>query len=249
MSQRTERVADQIRSEMSILLQREVRDPRVQLASVSRVEVSRDLGHARIWISVLGDEEQRLAAMEDRARARLPPRTARPPSQAPRHPGAPLRARPRRRAPARDHRPAREAAPGRRRIMTIESVLAPLAEAKRILLTSHQSPDGDAIGTELGLARILRGAGREVAIWNDHPVPPAYRRMPGADQIHSGPTPPPGFPAAFDLAVVLECPTLDRSGLEKELVQIPLLNIDHHLGNPGYGVASGSIPKRRRSPS
>ncbi|MGE0639213.1 MAG: bifunctional oligoribonuclease/PAP phosphatase NrnA [Thermoanaerobaculia bacterium] len=122
--------------------------------------------------------------------------------------------------------------------MTIEDVLPPLAAARRILLTSHQSPDGDAIGTELGLARILRGAGREVAIWNDHPVPPAYRRMPGADQIHSGPTPPPGFPAAFDLAVVLECPTLDRSGLEKELVQVPLLNIDHHLGNPGYGVAA-----------
>lgn len=64
MSQRTERVADQIREEMSILLQREVRDPRVRLASVTRVEVSRDLGHARIWVSVLGDESQRLAAME-----------------------------------------------------------------------------------------------------------------------------------------------------------------------------------------
>ena len=70
MTQRTERVADQIRAEMSILFQREVRDPRVQLASVTRVEVSRDLGHARIWVSVLGDEEQRLAAMEGIEHAR-----------------------------------------------------------------------------------------------------------------------------------------------------------------------------------
>ena len=70
MSQRTDRVAEEIRIEMSELLLREVRDPRVQLASVSRVEVSRDLGHARIWISVLGDEKQKLAAMEGLERAR-----------------------------------------------------------------------------------------------------------------------------------------------------------------------------------
>lgn len=70
MSQRTERVADQIRIELSELFQREVRDPRVHLASVTRVEVSRDLGLARIWISVLGDEKARLAAMEGIEHAR-----------------------------------------------------------------------------------------------------------------------------------------------------------------------------------
>lgn len=70
MSQRTERVADQIRIELSELFQRQVRDPRVRLASVTRVEVSRDLGLARIWISVLGDESQRLAAMDGIEHAR-----------------------------------------------------------------------------------------------------------------------------------------------------------------------------------
>ncbi len=64
MSQRTDRVADQIRCELAELFLREVRDPRVALATVSRVEVSRDLGHARIWISVLGDETARLSTME-----------------------------------------------------------------------------------------------------------------------------------------------------------------------------------------
>ncbi|MEO8277723.1 MAG: 30S ribosome-binding factor RbfA [Thermoanaerobaculia bacterium] len=63
MSQRTERVADQIRNELAELFLREVRDPRVQLASISRVDVSRDLGHARIWVSVLGSEEDREQAM------------------------------------------------------------------------------------------------------------------------------------------------------------------------------------------
>lgn len=64
MSQRTDRVADSLRKELSVLLMREVRDPRVALATISRVQVARDLGHARIWISVLGDEETRLQTME-----------------------------------------------------------------------------------------------------------------------------------------------------------------------------------------
>lgn len=64
MSQRTDRVADSLRKELSVLLMREVRDPRVALATISRVEVARDLGHARIWISVLGDEETRQQTME-----------------------------------------------------------------------------------------------------------------------------------------------------------------------------------------
>ncbi|MEO7795913.1 MAG: 30S ribosome-binding factor RbfA [Thermoanaerobaculia bacterium] len=64
MSQRTDRVADSLRKELSMLLMREVRDPRVALATISRVQVARDLGHARIWISVLGDETVRQQTME-----------------------------------------------------------------------------------------------------------------------------------------------------------------------------------------
>ncbi len=64
MSQRTDRVADSLRKELSVLLMREVRDPRVALATISRVQVARDLGHARIWISVLGDEATRQQTME-----------------------------------------------------------------------------------------------------------------------------------------------------------------------------------------
>ena len=63
MSQRVDRVAEEIRVELSNLFLRDLRDPRVRLASVSRVEVSRDLGHARIWVSVLGDAKQQDEAM------------------------------------------------------------------------------------------------------------------------------------------------------------------------------------------
>lgn len=50
---RTERVADFVKRELSILVQREMRDPRVNGVSVSAVDVSRDLGHAKVHFTLL----------------------------------------------------------------------------------------------------------------------------------------------------------------------------------------------------
>ncbi len=58
MSQRTDRVGDQLRAELATIIQRDMRDPRVRLTTVSGVTVSRDLSHAEVRISVLGDEEE-----------------------------------------------------------------------------------------------------------------------------------------------------------------------------------------------
>ncbi|SRR6266540_1159229 len=68
MSQRTDRLDSQIRQELMDLMQREMQDPRVGFATVTRVETARDLGHARVFVSVLGtDEEQArsLSALRD----------------------------------------------------------------------------------------------------------------------------------------------------------------------------------------
>jgi ribosome-binding factor A len=59
MSQRTDRLDSQIRSELMELLQREMKDPRIGFATVTRVETARDLGSARVWVSILGTEEER----------------------------------------------------------------------------------------------------------------------------------------------------------------------------------------------
>lgn len=65
MSRRLDRVADLLRAELSQLILREVRDPRVQLTSVTDVEVTSDLSYATVRVSVLGDdEERRLEAVE-----------------------------------------------------------------------------------------------------------------------------------------------------------------------------------------
>lgn len=73
MSQRTDRLDSQIRQELMDLLQREMKDPRVGFATITRVETARDLGHARVFVSIYGSDEERqrsMAALED-ARAWL----------------------------------------------------------------------------------------------------------------------------------------------------------------------------------
>jgi ribosome-binding factor A len=63
MSRRTEQVAETIKDDISILIQRELKDPRLGFVTVTRVEVSPDLKYAKIFFSVLGSEEQKKESM------------------------------------------------------------------------------------------------------------------------------------------------------------------------------------------
>ena len=118
---------------------------------------------------------------------------------------------------------------------TPQDILTALRDADHLVVTSHANPDGDAIGSALGAARILRLLGKTATVWFADPVPSIYRHLPGSDRVHVGQEMPSGFPVEFDAALVLECPSLDRTGLEEALTLVPQINIDHHLGNQHYG--------------
>ena len=119
------------------------------------------------------------------------------------------------------------------------ALLEGIRGGRRFLLTSHVNPDGDAIGSELGLARVLAALGKESRVWNRDATPGSYLPLPGSGAIHVGEAPPEGFPGDFDACIVLECPSLDRCGHEALIRgELPLFNIDHHLGNDNYGVAT-----------
>ena len=64
MSQRTDRLDSQIRAELAELLQREMKDPRVGFATITRVETARDLGTARVWVSTMGTPDERARTMK-----------------------------------------------------------------------------------------------------------------------------------------------------------------------------------------
>jgi len=68
--ERAGRVAEAIKAEVSDIMRNEMKDPRIGFASVVDVEVSRDLHHARVFISVLGDEAARKATLDGLESAR-----------------------------------------------------------------------------------------------------------------------------------------------------------------------------------
>lgn len=70
MSKRTQQVGDEIQRILSDVIQNEIKDPRVGFATVTRVEVSSDLSHAWVHVSVLGDNEQQRETMQALERAR-----------------------------------------------------------------------------------------------------------------------------------------------------------------------------------
>ena len=54
---RTDRVAEQLQRELALILQREIKDPRVGMPTVLAVEITRDLQHATVFVSFLGKDE------------------------------------------------------------------------------------------------------------------------------------------------------------------------------------------------
>src|SRR5262252_6898119 len=61
---RIDRIEEQLRIELSEIIEREIQDPRIGLTTVTAVKVTPDLRHARIFVTVLGDDAQRKKALE-----------------------------------------------------------------------------------------------------------------------------------------------------------------------------------------
>ena len=69
MSQRNQRLSEEIRRELSDIIQREVKDPRLGFLSITTVELSRDFSHAKVFVSVYGDEQERNKTLEGLTKA------------------------------------------------------------------------------------------------------------------------------------------------------------------------------------
>jgi len=69
MSQRTDRVDELLRQEIGAIVTREVADPRIGFATITRVETTPDLRHAKVWVSVIGQPAERTATIAALGRA------------------------------------------------------------------------------------------------------------------------------------------------------------------------------------
>lgn len=98
------------------------------------------------------------------------------------------------------------------------------------LLTSHARPDGDSIGSQLAMAFALDALGKKVRIVNADPPPVHFGTHPGIDRVEATPT----VDGEYDALIVMECGDLTRPGVAG-LEPYYTINIDHHVGNTGYG--------------
>jgi phosphoesterase RecJ-like protein len=105
-----------------------------------------------------------------------------------------------------------------------------LLRYRTIVVTSHMRPDGDSVGSSLALAWALGELGIAARVVHRDPPPALLADFPGASDIEIGEA----IPAGTEAVVVLECGDLGRTGLSG-FDGLPIINIDHHPGNTGYG--------------
>jgi len=107
--------------------------------------------------------------------------------------------------------------------------------ASSVLITSHKDPDGDSLGSMLAMYNYVTSLGKKAVALNDGEIPGKYKFFPGIEKVSN--VDDYANDNTFDLNIILECPTIDRSGKVKKYVSadIKTINIDHHPDNIGYG--------------
>ena len=105
---------------------------------------------------------------------------------------------------------------------------AVLKDAIRVGVFSHVSPDGDTLGSMLGIGLALKKMGKEVFFFNWDPIPDNLLFLPGAEKIKN--SLPEKWP---DVLLFVDCADLQRVNLQTEdLPQTStVLNLDHHVSN------------------
>ena len=117
----------------------------------------------------------------------------------------------------------------------IEALLEFFRSNRRLLLTSHARPDGDAIGSVLALAEILDQLGCHTDIVLVDSSPFIYHTLPNINRIHHKPSANDIDPTGTTPAILLECDGIARTGL-LGLENRTLVNIDHHASGRPFGA-------------
>jgi bifunctional oligoribonuclease and PAP phosphatase NrnA len=120
----------------------------------------------------------------------------------------------------------------------LKEVLQHIEQRNRFVLTSHARPDGDAIGSALACAQILRLLGKQAEVVLHDPVPRIYQPLPFADRVVQADR----VNGNYEAAILLECDSIQRTrlaGLEKHF----LINIDHHTSGRPFAHVNWIDPR------
>jgi len=230
-----------VRHEIAQLLIKGLKDPRIGFVSVMAVRMSPDLCYANVYVSLYGTEAERKSSLIGLQHSAGWIR---------REVGKHLRTRvtPEIRFFPDDtldqvyhleevfqeiheeqhHTPMIK--------LDLEQIVEEFRKAGSLLVTSHVSPDGDAVGSMLAIYYLLRALGKEqVTCVLADPVPRLYRTLPGAAKIVRADTEKPDF----DTAVLVDVGQMDRIGAVATWIPdgTRIVVIDHHLAEGPPGAA------------
>jgi phosphoesterase RecJ-like protein len=118
-----------------------------------------------------------------------------------------------------------------------EQVLQELRQADKLLLTTHENPDGDALGSLLAMHRMLEQLGKDSLMYmspDEFPLPWEYRGFSFEGLVG---TPPADI--ALRTIVFLDCGNIDRMPVDfLQAEGLHILNIDHHHDNTRFGTVN-----------
>src|ERR671919_1625970 len=122
-----------------------------------------------------------------------------------------------------------------------EKVLQELRQADKLLLTTHENPDGDALGSLLAMHRMLEQLGKDSLMYmspDEFPLPWEYRAWTFEHLVGAPPE-----DVAERTIVFLDCGNIDRMPVDfLQADGLHLLNIDHHHDNTRFGTVNLVCP-------
>lgn len=110
----------------------------------------------------------------------------------------------------------------------LQTVFQEIISAQSFLIVSHIRPDGDAIGSLIGLGLSLSNMGKEVQMVSSDGVPAIFHHLEGSELVKKKTN------GSFDMTLVVDCSDLERTGKALNRHLIPELNLDHHPTNTQF---------------
>ena len=123
----------------------------------------------------------------------------------------------------------------------VRRIIETLRQHESFCIVGHLRPDGDCIGSQLGLGLALKNAGKKVTCWNEDGLPDKLAFMDPAGRLLQRPKPG----RSFDCVIATDCATFERLGRVAPCIgsRQVFINIDHHASNTRYADINWISPK------
>jgi bifunctional oligoribonuclease and PAP phosphatase NrnA len=115
----------------------------------------------------------------------------------------------------------------------LSQVIEVIESKQNFAITTHVRPDGDGIGSSLGLCWLLRSLGKDAEVVLRDEIPDSYKQLPGANEVLKVAE----INGKYDAVFVIECSDIDRPGI-RNLEHHLVVNIDHHSTCEHFGTVN-----------